>query len=160
MGCNILDWLRCKSCEYWGKRKERTGPHRSIQKVVRWICAWMDRHGSASLRSGSPTNSSQSDTLQVKSPILAKYTKWWYILGSPNLLIIKHHFFNQASCSWKKLDFWCTITRLAYWDNFGCALRVFWPDDYPHHLLWLTPTNSSQSDSRQAKPHFLAKLAD
>ena len=31
----------------------------------------MDRHGSASLRSGSPTNSSQSDTLKVKSPILS-----------------------------------------------------------------------------------------
>jgi len=29
----------------------------------------MDRHGSASLRSGSPTNSSQSDTLQVNSPL-------------------------------------------------------------------------------------------
>ncbi len=30
------------------------------------------------------TNSSQSDTLQVKSPHIVKQTKFWYILGSPN----------------------------------------------------------------------------
>jgi len=37
----------------------------SIHKVVTRICVWMDCHGSASLRSGSPTYSSQSDTIQV-----------------------------------------------------------------------------------------------
>ena len=40
-----------------------------------------------------PTNSSQSDTLQVKFPILVKQTDWCYILGSPNPLIgnqVKH----------------------------------------------------------------------
>ena len=31
----------------------------------------------------SPTFSSQSDSLQVKSPILVKQTDWCYILGSP-----------------------------------------------------------------------------
>ena len=35
----------------------------------------------------TPTNSSQSDTLQVKSPILVKQTDWCYILGSPKPLI-------------------------------------------------------------------------
>ena len=30
------------------------------------------------------TNSSHSDTLQVKSPFLVKQTDWCYILGSPN----------------------------------------------------------------------------
>jgi len=29
------------------------------------------------------TNSSQSDTLQVKSPHIVIQTKFWYILGSP-----------------------------------------------------------------------------
>ena len=31
-----------------------------------------------------PTNSSQSDNLQVKSPILVNQTDWCYILVSPN----------------------------------------------------------------------------
>ena len=30
-----------------------------------------------------PTNSSQSDILQVISPVLVKQTDWCYILGSP-----------------------------------------------------------------------------
>ena len=41
----------------------------------------------------APTISSQSDTLQVKSPILVKQTDWCYILGSTNPLIgnqVKH----------------------------------------------------------------------
>ena len=40
-----------------------------------------------------PLNSSQSDTFQVKSPILVKSTKLWYKLGSPKPLIgtqVKH----------------------------------------------------------------------
>ena len=32
----------------------------------------------------TPTNSSQSDTLQVKSPHIVIQTNWCYILGSPN----------------------------------------------------------------------------
>ena len=32
----------------------------------------------------NPTNSSQSDTLQVKPTILVKYSKSWYKLGSHN----------------------------------------------------------------------------
>ena len=47
----------------------------------------------------------------------------------------------------KDIRSWCTITRLSSWDNFGCALRVFWQHDQPNHLLWVTPTNSSQSDT-------------
>ena len=35
----------------------------------------------------SPTNSSQSDTLQVKSLFLVKSPKFWYILGSSNVPI-------------------------------------------------------------------------
>ena len=30
----------------------------------------------------------------------------------------------------------------------------------PHHLLWLTPTNSSQSDSLQENPRILVKQTD
>jgi len=32
----------------------------------------------------TPTNSSESDALQRKPPILVKYTKSWNELGSPN----------------------------------------------------------------------------
>jgi len=37
----------------------------------------------------TPTNSSQSDTLQVKSHILVKQTSWWYILGQLKLGYLK-----------------------------------------------------------------------
>ena len=49
----------------------------------------------------TPANSSQSDTLQVKSPILVKQTDWCYILVSNNRTNKKHN------CVWMdiKKDF-------------------------------------------------------
>ena len=66
-----------------GRGRSALAPHRSIHKVVNRISACMGLLGLLSLRSGGPTNSSQSDTLQVKSQILVKQTDWCYILGYP-----------------------------------------------------------------------------
>ena len=48
------------------------------------------------------------------------------------------------------------IVRKKFSWNFSCN-KINIPPWQPHHLLWVTPTNSSQSDTLQIKSPILVK---
>ena len=70
-----------------GRGRSALAPHRSIHKVVNRISACMGFLGLLSLRSGGPTNSSQSDALHDLSQFLQNEPNRdisWVLLKQPN----------------------------------------------------------------------------
>ena len=105
----------------------------SIQKVVRWICAWMNRHGSASLRSGSPTNSSQSDNPDMELVIFT-IRFWMHQNLGKNFLNIDYHF------SWLLFDkHHLLFSHHSSWSDQPISFHFFRKislHDHFHFLHW------------------------